>query len=413
MMMTQFLKTRSLHAAIISLASISQIAYAGMDMSKMSMAEMKAMPDMQGMSDMTHMHHHTVSVPKARLKKTQHAPHAYQQQTPLKHAQSKRASHHTQSISGKDDMAGMDMRQMPDTPSMNHSQMPMADMKGMEHSQMAMSDDKSPAQRSALMPGMDHRAMDHNSMDHGNMAGMPMSAGVVRDPDYSQGHGFVVHPPHMMGNGVLSGVVLDRLEMTRTDEGGTSHYGYGVNGEAWLGNDHDRAVLRLDAANTRLEPDTLGVSLAWRRPLNAFWNYDLGAALDHERGRTDQGWLLGRVSGIALYWFKLDGSVLVGATGQIGLYMAGSYDLRLTQKLVLDPEVRLRLYTQDDLSQEQGRGLSEGEFGVRLRYEITRTFAPYVRIGASRYFGRTADLYRAEQGVSREQAVAIGARQWF
>ncbi len=40
----------------------------------------------------------------------------------------------------------------------------------------------------------------------------------------------------------------------------------------------------------------------------------------------------------------------------------------------------LNFYSKDDLSRQIGSGLSDLDTGVRLRYELSRKFAPYIRV---------------------------------
>ena len=58
--------------------------------------------------------------------------------------------------------------------------------------------------------------------------------------------------------------------------------------------------------------------------------------------------------------------------------MTGSYDLLLTQRLIVQPEAELNFYSKDDPSRQIGSGLSDLDTGVRLRYGVSRKFAPYI-----------------------------------
>ena len=50
---------------------------------------------------------------------------------------------------------------------------------------------------------------------------------------------------------------------------------------------------------------------------------------------------------------------------------------------------------------------------LRLRYEVTRQFAPYVGVSFERKFGRTAD-YASAAGQGRSQAAVLaGVSFWF
>lgn len=59
------------------------------------------------------------------------------------------------------------------------------------------------------------------------------------------------------------------------------------------------------------------------------------------------------------------------------------------------------------------RGFNDVELGLRLRYEITREFAPYVGVSWVRRLGDTADLARARGEKETDTALAVGLRFWF
>ena len=93
--------------------------------------------------------------------------------------------------------------------------------------------------------------------------------------------------------------------------------------------------------------------------------------------------------------------------------MKAEYDLLLTQRLIFTPELEASLYGKDDPERGIGSGLSEGSLSLRLRYEVTREFAPYVGVSFERKFGQTA-RYASDAGASRSQtAIMAGVRFWF
>ena len=53
------------------------------------------------------------------------------------------------------------------------------------------------------------------------------------------------------------------------------------------------------------------------------------------------------------------------------------------------------------------------EFGLRLRYDIRREFAPYVGINWTRRLGETEDLARQQGREVRETAIVFGLRAWL
>ncbi|MEO7128577.1 MAG: copper resistance protein B, partial [Rhodoferax sp.] len=51
--------------------------------------------------------------------------------------------------------------------------------------------------------------------------------------------------------------------------------------------------------------------------------------------------------------------------------------------------------------------------GIRVRYEFSRQFAPYVGVEWANRFGETADLARAAGEPTRSTRFVAGVRFWF
>ena len=119
------------------------------------------------------------------------------------------------------------------------------------------------------------------------------------------------------------------------------------------------------------------------------------------------------VQGLAPYWFELDVTAYVGDDGRTSLSAEAEYELLLTQKLILQPRAELNLYGKNDAENGLGSGLSDLAVGLRLRYEFSRQFAPYIGVEWTDTYGDTADYRRAAgQDTSGTQFVA-GLRFWF
>ena len=89
------------------------------------------------------------------------------------------------------------------------------------------------------------------------------------------------------------------------------------------------------------------------------------------------------------------------------------YDLLVTQRLILQPDVKVDVFGRDDARRGVGAGLSQVEAGLRLRYEITRKLAPYVGVVWKGNFGNTARLEREANGPARKTEVVAGVHFWF
>lgn len=103
----------------------------------------------------------------------------------------------------------------------------------------------------------------------------------------------------------------------------------------------------------------------------------------------------------------------MGSGGRTALRVEGSYELLLTQRLILEPRAELQFYGKDDPERVIGKGLAEASAGLRLRYEFSRQFAPYIGVERAGSFGRTADYVRAQGGRAQQTRWVAGVRFWF
>jgi copper resistance protein B len=76
------------------------------------------------------------------------------------------------------------------------------------------------------------------------------------------------------------------------------------------------------------------------------------------------------------------------------------------------PQFELNFYNKSDPSRRIGSGLSVLDTGLRLRYEISRKFAPYTGVAYAGKFGETADFTRAEGGIVNDVRFC-GIRLWY
>jgi len=126
-----------------------------------------------------------------------------------------------------------------------------------------------------------------------------------------------------------------------------------------------------------------------------------------------RGWGAIGIEGLAPLFFRVAATGYVSGDGHLAAKLEGSYDLLLTQKLILQPQVEMNLYTRDDPARHIGSGLADIDAGLRLRYEITRKVAPYVGVTYAGKFGGTADVARASGHATDEVRFTLGLRTWF
>jgi copper resistance protein B len=85
----------------------------------------------------------------------------------------------------------------------------------------------------------------------------------------------------------------------------------------------------------------------------------------------------------------------------------------ITQRLILQPQIEINAYTAADQPRRQGSGFSDLDSGLRLRYEFSRKFAPYLGVSYQRVFGQTATYARADGSSVGDLNLLLGLRVWF
>ena len=304
--------------------------------------------------------------------------------------------------SASDGMKGMDHGKME---GMDHSQ-----MEGMDHNQMEGMDH-------SQMEGMDHsqmEGMDRSQMQGMNMGSMNMQGGSAppdaRDPDYSDGvsAGPMTGMHGMHGESTVAMVLLDRLEQFYGD----SANGQAIDAQAWVGSDLSKLWFKLDGERSDGRLGATRSELLWNRAISPYWGVQAGARHDFGEGPS-RNWAAFGFQGLAPYWFDVEATAYVGEFGRTALRLEAEYELLLTQRLILQPDVEVNFYGKNDPAREIGSGLSDIDFGLRLRYEITRKFAPYVGAHRSRKFGTTASYAREANGQVDDTQLVAGLRLWF
>lgn len=255
--------------------------------------------------------------------------------------------------------------------------------------------------------------MDHGSM---NMQGGPEPAD-ARDPHaYSGGLTLETGPYALPGPRQLrlsdehafGSVLFDRLERVYTKDGNATAY----DAQAWFGGTYDRLVVKAEGDVAKGKLEDARTEVLWGHAVASYWDTQLGVRQDSGQG-PDRTWLAFGIQGLAPYWFNVDATAYVGGSGRTALRLSGEYELLLTQRLILQPRMEVNLYGQRDEARGLGRGLADAQAGVRLRYEFSRQFAPYVGVEWAGKFGQTADFARAEGQRARETRYVAGVRLWF
>lgn len=191
----------------------------------------------------------------------------------------------------------------------------------------------------------------------------------------------------------------------------------GADAYAWegglsYGGDVDRlTLLSRGEGQVQGQLDHAEGQLLWSHALGPYFDLRAGLRQDVEpRARTHATF---GFAGLAPYWIELEGAVFVSHKGDVSVRLEGFTDLRLTQRLILEPRAEINAAASDDAPSGLGSGLRDAELGLRLRYEIRREFAPYVGVHYARKFDETADLARGDGEDAAEATLVLGLRTMF
>ena len=205
------------------------------------------------------------------------------------------------------------------------------------------------------------------------------------------------------GGVLYSKVMLETAEFRPSSDGDA----YAWQGQASYGGDIHRFVLKSEGEGESDGVEAAEAQALYARAIGPYFNLEAGLRHDFEPVSTSYA-VLG-VSGLAPYWFEVGAAAFLSEDGDVTARLEGSYDLRLTQKLILEPNVEVNLAAQDVPGLGLGSGLTDLEAGLRLRYAIQPEFAPYVGVLHHRKLGETADL-AADDSDTR---LVVGLRAWF
>ena len=215
--------------------------------------------------------------------------------------------------------------------------------------------------------------------------------------------------PTVMDNMIFVHGILDQFE-GRTD-GRTPELRW--SGEGWLGTDYDKFWVKTEGFRRRDgSVDDGRHEFLYSRAVSTFFDLQGGIRTDLD-SRPTRNWGAFGFEGLAPLFFHVEGTGYVSDSGHLAARFEGSYDLLLTQRLILQPEFEINLYTKSDPARLVGAGISDIDTGLRLRYEFERKFAPYIAVTYAGKFGQTASLVRRAGESTSGVRFTFGIRSWF
>lgn len=302
------------------------------------------------------------------------------------------------------DMPGM---AMPETNSPAAHDMPgMTGMPGMSM----------PGHDMSSMPGMRMPANPDSSPEGTDLpAGTALPPPLPADHAADQAYGpqaMAMGRHHLMQfhGGQKTGQILFNLAEYQFRKG---RDGIEWNAQAWYGGDIDRIWVKSEGeATVGRSVERAEVQALYSHAIGPYFNLQGGLRYDFKPNPSRVYATVG-IEGLAPSFFELEGALFLSNKGELLARAEGYYDQRITQRLILQPRAELNFAAQSSRETGIGSGLSDAELGLRLRYDISRQFAPYAGVQYRRAFGDTRRFLRDAGEDSGGWEIVTGVRTWF
>jgi len=265
--------------------------------------------------------------------------------------------------------------------------------------------------RAQGMEGMDMPGMSMKA------APSPKPARVKKTPRPHSVTAVIPRPPvhyaggtmPIMDHALYTHAIFNELEGRYAPQGTQLRY----DGQAWLGTDYDKLWIKSEGTLSPGGKFSDGDhEVFYDRAISTYFDLQGGVRADIDSGPS-RVWGAFGLEGLALYFFDLEATGYVSGDGRLAAKIQGSYDFLLTNRLILQPQIEMNFYSRPDPARAVRAGLSDIDTGVRLRYEIDRTFAPYVGVTYAGAFGASQGPPGPRDPTRNTLRFTVGLRTWF
>ncbi len=212
--------------------------------------------------------------------------------------------------------------------------------------------------------------------------------------------------------------LIDVLDYRPRIGGGQGHDDYRWDVEGWYGGDYNRLWFKSEGQrDTAFKADyDVDFQLLYGRFIRKHYDLQIGSRVETQsfKGRNvTRGMGVIGIEGLVPYNYEFESALFIDQAGAVSARLSFTKDLLLTQRLIFQGRFETNAAVQRVERFTTGSGLNNLEFGVRLRYEIQREFAPYAGISLDKSFGETATLVREDGGSPTQVRFVLGVRAWF
>ena len=306
--------------------------------------------------------------------------------------------------------AGHDMSAMP-----GMAMPPGQDLKGMPGVAMPagqeMKDMPGMAMPGMAMPGMPETDAGGTNLPAGNAPPPPVPTDHAADQAYGAAAMAMGrhHLQEFHGGQKMSQLLVNIAEYQFT----RGRDGYQWVGQGWYGGDINRLWFKSQGdGEVRRGVGRAEVQGLVSHAIGPYFNLQGGVRYDFKPNPSRTYATVG-VEGLAPGFFDIEAAVFLSNKGELMGRVEGTYDQRITQRLILQPRIEINAAAQNSRAIGVGSGLTDVEAGLRLRYDIRREFAPYVGVQYKRAFGATGRYLRDAGERRGGWSVLTGIRTWF
>lgn len=220
-------------------------------------------------------------------------------------------------------------------------------------------------------------------------------------------------PDPVPDDGIWAFFLAEQLEYRLRDGG---FHALGWESQAWVGFDYDKLWWKSEGENLFVGPNEGKTEndVLYSRLITPFWNVQVGVQYaseweDHDYEDRWSGVIA--LQGLAPGTFEIDSSLYLSEDADVTAKIEAEYNLRCTQRLVLQPRTELGFAFQDVRERELGAGMTDANLDLRLRYEILRELAPYLGVRYRILVGETGNIAE-RNGEDDDALLFIAGLRW-
>jgi copper resistance protein B len=204
-------------------------------------------------------------------------------------------------------------------------------------------------------------------------------------------------------------VIVERMEASFAAENAT----YAWHAQGWYGGDINRFWWKFEGEGAfENELEDAELQLLYSRAVTPYFDVQAGIRQSYREDEARTDLVLG-MQGLAPYWLEVGAAAFVSPEGDVTARAEAEYDLRLTQRLILQPSAEINFSAQDILDLDVGGGFTDAAVGVRLRCEFSRRWATYFGVEWTTALGKTRDIRESRGQDTQPTSAVIGLRALF